>query len=697
MAALAGPILVHLVRRSRAPVVVFPSLMFVRRVPQRTVRRKRLHNLLLLLLRCLAMLLLVLAFTRPYLTNSNLAAVGVGNAGVSVILIDTSLSMRYGNRFEQAKSRARALLDESLSGEQAALVTFNQGYQVLSRFTAEKGRLQSLLNNVQGSVQSGVQSDVQGGVQVGLNGTDYEQALRGAEELLREMPPEQPKRIFLVSDFQATGWNKVDPGTFRLRRDIKLVPVGVGEEPAPNLAITDLSAQPIIYEQKYTDKLAVRISNFSDEARERVNVEFQINDQPVEKREVNIPARDAQLIEFTNFNLSAGDNRAVVTVGGNDKLALDDRFYFTLSRDAQAKALIVETALRGQGSESLYLRNALTTGENLPFAVTVKTAGATNPAELGEYRIILLNDAGGTGGISPALAEALTKFVERGGGLLIAAGPHTEASEFNRVLGRLAPATLGDRVQLPRGERVRISEVTGTHPIFEPFQQSGRIAAASVFGYRQAEPHEQAAVLARFEDGRPALIEKSTESPGKVLLFTSSLDAGWTDLPLTPLYLPFMRQIVRYLGEPEASAWHPLGQAFTVAKSATDGTLPAVDTPSEKRLTERIETASGDLIITGREPGFYHLRYPDQARFAAVNLAAAESDLTKLNLDEFVAAVSADKNLPTDEASEARPVPNAEQTEATQRIWWPLLIIALMLFVAEALLARRTKMAKMIG
>ena len=52
VAALAAPILVHLVRRTRARRVQFPALIFVRQVPQRTIRRRTLHNLLLLLLRC---------------------------------------------------------------------------------------------------------------------------------------------------------------------------------------------------------------------------------------------------------------------------------------------------------------------------------------------------------------------------------------------------------------------------------------------------------------------------------------------------------------------------------------------------------------------------------------------------------------------------------------------------------------------
>ena len=66
LTAVAVPVIVHLVRRTRAPRVEFPSLMFVRRIPQRTIRRRRMQNWLLFALRCLAFMLLVSAFVRPY-------------------------------------------------------------------------------------------------------------------------------------------------------------------------------------------------------------------------------------------------------------------------------------------------------------------------------------------------------------------------------------------------------------------------------------------------------------------------------------------------------------------------------------------------------------------------------------------------------------------------------------------------------
>ena len=669
LGALAIPIIIHLVRRTRAKKVEFPSLMFVRQVPQRTIRRKRLINMLLLALRALALLCLVLAFARPYFRNSRTAEAS-GRAKATIILLDNSFSLRYGNHFEQVKNKAHSAINEANSDDQIALMIFGQGYEVLSRFTNDKAKLNAMVDNVQ----------------AGFGSTAYAQALRGAEELMKEATTKE-KRIILLSDFQAVGWNQADT-SYRLRNDIKLLTTDVGAGEAANLAITDLNAQPVIYQQKYTDKLAARIVNFSDEARDSLQVEFQINDQAVEKRQVKIAARDSALVEFSDFNLNEGVNRAVIEIS-DTSFPFDNRFYFTLHRETQGQALIVESAARGR-NESLYLRNALTTGDNLPFALTSKTPASVNPSELSNYKVVILNDVEG---VNPSLADALKSYVEKGGGVIIAAGRHAEPAAFNESFKAISPVLLGETVQV-KNDYVTLSDIKTDHPVFEVFRQSGRLAAARVFGYHRATPTEKASVLARFEDGSPALAESSLGS-GKVLVFTSTLDSSWNDLPLTPLYLPLVRQMTRYLGERDRQAWHTVGQTFS-AQLGTDGAVPAIDLPNNSRLTERNQTSSGELIVNVKEPGFYRLRYSGTTDFAAANLDGKESDFTKLNLEEFTSAITgADAKAEAGTATQAKLTD--EEREANQRVWWPLLIAALLLFVTEAVLARRTKMARVLG
>ena len=670
VAALAAPILVHLVRRTRARKVQFPALMFVRQVPQRTIRRRTLQNVLLLLLRCLAILLIVIAFTRPFFSGGS-SAKETTAAGATVILVDNSLSMRREPLFAEAQKRAEAAIDEARNNEQIALLSFDKRYAVVNRFTADKSRLRMVVRTLSG----------------GWDGTDYEQALRGAESLLGEIETSGPKRIVMISDFQAPGWSQ-NTATFKLANSTQLTTIDVaGNEPVPNIAITNVEARGVVFGQKYLDNLAVHVSNFGDAPRDRIQVDFQINEQTVEKRDISLNSRDSKVIEFTGFNLNEGANRCTIDVVAGD-FAPDNRFYFTLRRETPSKALIMESASRGR-SDSLHLQSALTTNDDLPFTFTVKSTGSVDPSGIPEYSLVMLNDAGP---ISGALADALMKFVEGGGQVIVSTGPRTTADSLNS-LQRIMPATLREAVQTKAGESVAITNVKFDHPIFEVFQESGRLAAAHVIGYFRSEPAATATVLARFEDGSPALVESRT-GKGRVMLFTSSLGPSWNDLPLTPLYLPFIHQMVRYAGAREENAWYGLGQTCTVRKEA-NGQLPPVDTPAGARLSEGRNTPDGDLLVTARELGFYRLRYNAQPGFAAVDTDGAEGDFTKLNFGEFVAGVTGGTG--TGEGSAANRNVSGEEVEGRQRVWWSLLLLALLLLLAESVLARRTKMVKMVG
>jgi len=668
-AALAAPILVHLVRRTRARRVQFPALFFVRQVPQRTIRRRTFQNLLLLVLRCLAILLIVIAFTRPFFTTR--AARDNNSAGATVILLDDSLSMRREPLFADAQKRAEGVIDDARNSEQISLLLFDKRYTVLNRFTSDKTRL-----------RAGVRTAT-----AGWDGTDYEQALRGAESLLNESQTSGPKRIVMISDFQATGWNRAN-ATFKLGNDTQLTTLDVGgTNPPANVAVNNVEARGVVFGQKYLDNLSVHISNYSDTPRDHLQVDFQINEQTVEKRDISLNSRDSKVIEFTGFNLNEGANRCIIEIASAD-FTPDNRFYFTLRREVPAKGLIVESASRGR-SDSLHLQSALTTNDDLPFAFALKSTGSVDPSSVPEYSLIILNDAGP---LNSALADSLAKFTEAGGKLIISTGPRTEVQSFNSSLQRISPAELKESVQTKAGESVSITDVKFDHPIFEVFQQSGRLASAQVIGYFRSEPRPNANVLARFEDGSPALIE-SRSGKGRVLLFTSSLGPSWNDLPLTPLYLPFIHQMVRYAGSRDENSWYSLGETFTVPKESQG--IPAVDSPGGTRLTESRLTPDGDLLVTGKEPGFYKLRYNTRPDFAAVDTDGSEGDFTKLDFGEFVAGVTGGAG--SAEGGEVTRNITREETEGRQKVWWSLLLLALILLLAESVIARRTKVAKMVG
>ena len=670
LGALAAgiPVLVHLVRRTRAAKLQFASLMFLRRIEQKTIRQRKLRNLLLLALRCGALVLLALAFSRPYFTSANLAPASSNHAS-SIILVDVSYSMRYGEVFNRAREAARKVINDAAADEQIALVTFAQAYDILMPLKANRAEANTLVDQMQ----------------PGLGSTDYLQAIKAAVALLMDAGDGE-RRVYLISDFQEAGWNRSATPVI-LPTDIKLGPIDVSEPNATNIAVGDVAADPVVYAQKYSGKVVAGVGNFSPEAVDDANIEFKLNDLVVERRPLKLEAGASQAIEFSGFNVPEGSNRATVEITG-DKFTLDNKSFFTIRRDNQTRVLVIETPVRGR-SESFFLQQSMMAGENNQHGLTVKTPGSIDPGELDSYRAVIVNDASG---ITDTFAAALKSFVERGGGVILAAGKHTDDSEFNRAFSGLAPATLDETVR-SRGYAL-MSQVKTDHPIFSAFAGSGRLTSTRVYAYHRATPREGTLTLAALDDASPIVIEGSA-GRGKVLLVTTSLDTAWNDLPLTPMFLPLIRQMFEYLDGREKALACKVGQVFN-APADPDGSMPAVDAPSGRRIDDARAGQSGEQAVEAAEIGFYKLRYRDRNEFAAVNLDAKESDLAKLNLDELLAAISRGEGDPGVQPLQS-PGLTAEEREAKQRLWLPLLIAALMLFVTEALIARRIRLAKLIG
>ena len=78
-----------------------------------------------------------------------------------------------------------------------------------------------------------------------------------------------------------------------------------------------------------------------------------------------------------------------------------------------------------------------------------------------------------------------------------------------------------------------------------------------------------AQVLARFDGGAPALLERRIGT-GRVLLWASTLDLAWSDFPLKPVFLPFVHRAVRHLAAyAEPAPWLTVGQVLDASFGAS--------------------------------------------------------------------------------------------------------------------------------
>jgi len=128
--AASIPVIIHMIHTTRAPEVPFPTLRFLRSASEKTARRRKIENLLLMILRMLLFALLAFALSRPFLSEK-FGLFGAEDSGAAVLVLDNSYSMGVQSasetRFGKAKKEARAILESPWKPALAAVLLTNPG------------------------------------------------------------------------------------------------------------------------------------------------------------------------------------------------------------------------------------------------------------------------------------------------------------------------------------------------------------------------------------------------------------------------------------------------------------------------------------------------------------------------------------------------------------------------------------------
>ncbi|MEE8267837.1 MAG: hypothetical protein V3R97_02890, partial [Gemmatimonadales bacterium] len=225
------------------------------------------------------------------------------------------------------------------------------------------------------------------------------------------------------------------------------------------------------------------------------------------------------------------------------------------------------------------------------------------------------------------------------------------------------------------------------------------VAGPRFFRYRPIVLADRAEAVARYTDGGVALAGLGYGA-GRVLLWGSPFDNLWSNLPVQPVFLPFVHQVAQYLsGGQTIDGWRQAGQVvhlrdILVEMGIDSDTLDReviVEGPS--RWRREVDVRTSNPFVTLAEAGFYAV-YPlgrERSSYpVAVNVNRAESDLAPLDIEAFVAAVTVpDTSAASASATGSTMVTPADQ-ERRQGTWWFLLLGALALLVVESLWSNRS-------
>jgi hypothetical protein len=610
----------------------FSSLMFLEPGEPRRVLAKKVQYLLLLALRIGVLLLLVLAFAEPAIWRSPQAANADG-ARLHLIVLDGSASMSYGDRWGRARAAANDVLDAMSGEDRAQIVLAGRLFEVLGPATGDVAALRQTLNTAE----------------PGVFRLEFGQLMRSIDGLLRTA--ELPVVLDLVTDVQNSGL-PTRFGELAPRRPAEIAIHDVTDGAAENWTVDSFGASAL------TGELTASVRSFAADTVTRTLTLTQ-NGRTVAEQTVEIPAGGRAQATFAALELASGANRVDVALAPADDLGGDDRRYLSIKRPEPRKVLLV--AQDTEGRAALYTSAALETLTTLALTADVRTSPLGDPP-LSDYSFVVVTDVGLLDG---AQATALQDYVENGGGALLAAGPRSGGLTTLPITGQ----PLRTNPQMGSQASVAIGEVDATHPALRGVEE---LRAANFLRSVNIEPAAEDRVLMHLADGTPLLVERGL-GDGRVLLFTSSLDREWNDLPVQPAFVPLMAGIANHLlGGAGFTSEADLGTTLAVRALGLSGGQ-IFDPRGEAALG--LGAGGADVLLD--QVGFYEVVGGGTTEVVAVNFDPRESDLTPVD----AATLERWRGLGVRLGEQAAPVAVAASEETVPSSLGPWLVILLLILV----------------
>jgi hypothetical protein len=670
LAVIAVPIIVHLFYFRRFKRVYFTNVRFLKEVKEETSNRQKLRNLLVLLMRCLAIIAMVLAFAQPFIPLSS--GVKKGERAVSVF-VDNSFSMNALSKdaplLELAKQRARDIVT---------------AYDVADRF-------QVLTNDFEGRDQRLISKEDALNrieeIRTSPASRDLSKVLIRQQQCLRTGDQEN-KIAFVVSDFQS---NIADVTNFKDSLiQVNLVPMRAVQE--RNVSVDSVWFDSPVQVLNQPANLLVKVSNRSDEAAEEVRLSLRHDGQVKPVGSLTIPARSTRL-DTVSFNiLHAGWHEAKLSLT-DYPVQFDDDYFLSFYVAERINVLSIN------GSQAnKYLDNAFLGVKY--FHLDNADVRALDYSRFSNYQLIVLNEPTV---ISSGLANELKSFVQNGGNVLVFPSPTADLNSYSTFLQAFNGGTLGGFEPTVRQSSQINTEEFVFHDVF--LNKSANLRLPVTQGNFKLSPGRGEQILT-YRDGS-AMLAKYPQGEGALYFCAAPIQEQTNDLVRNgEIFVPMLfkmaiagtkgRQIAFTIGKDEVlEARHQVSASgetiYKLRKDQEDAAAPT----SEEFIPEQRIFGSKVLLTPGtqvRDAGWYRLGLKSDSILAvfAFNFDRKESDLSYKDEDALSQGLPANMKVLSQNA-EANFSQVVGEQERGIVLWRWCVVFALLFLALEVLFLRLWK------
>lgn len=676
MIAVGVPIVLHMIRRHTRKRLPFSSLMFVRTTAPRLRNRSRLENLPLLILRCLLLCLLAIAFARPLLSTQ--ASEQTARAGRRiVVLLDTSASMRRTGLWDRAVGEVQSVVNDLEPSDRLSLMTFDTGARTqigfeqwasldpLQRAAAVTSRLSELTP--------------------GWGSTDLGQALTSAAEAIEDdevneaQQPSGSRQIVLVADVQQ-GSDLSALHSYEWPQAIELVLKRI-ESPQPtNAALEWVIARDHLASPAGDDATSVRISNSPEAKTEQFQLRWTDGAATPELSEAidtYIPAGHSLVVKVPASADRSAPRHLILTGDDHD---FDNTLHVAPRLQQQISILYVGSDEPNEPKDMLfYVCRAFSNASGLDARVIFRKGDqALSPEEIATAHLIIATDVSHAESLA-----ALGRRIEAGGTVLLAM-KSAAAGALSELTG-VADLTIEEA---DTRRYAMLGQIEFAHPLLSVFSDPrfGDFTKVHFWKHRRVDltALPDARILARYDNGDPAWFEMSV-GQGALIVLTSGWHPADSDLALSSKFVPLLYSVLEYGGVlTEAQAQYFVGDPVPVAPPTASRTAELLIRKPDGSTVEL--EANVEMFTQTDMPGIYSVESASRVKQFAVNMPAAEGRTDPMPLEELEKLGVA---LQSPSPATAERVANAAvhrglvEMENEQKLWRWVVLAALIVLLTE--------------
>src|ERR1039458_6191638 len=415
MLAVGLPVFVHLLRKQTTVPRPVSSLMFFEQGTQSSTRHRRLRYLLLFALRTALVLLLALAFARPFFRHKTVLA----SDKLLLVAIDDSFSMNAaaggsapGTRLDEAKRGALSVLAGKAPGQKAQVIALGGQMRLLTQPVEDADELRAAVQ----------------GIAPGDGHGDFGGLGRGMRAMAETV--HTPMELHLFSDMQESNMpanfaDMVMPG------NVALVLHSVGEAKLPNWTVESVQAPGQLVDTKKARVIAVIAGHGASESTAATRtVSLVVNGATIATKKVDVPADGRATAVFEGLDVPYGESRCAVRIDSADRFPNDDASSFAVKRADPERVLFVHQA--SDARSPLYFGAALAAAAQASFVLQPITPEEASDIDPTKYAFVVLSDVPSVPSI---LEHTLERNVEDGGSVLVVSGMADSHREHIPVYG----------------------------------------------------------------------------------------------------------------------------------------------------------------------------------------------------------------------------------------------------------------------